>query len=122
MQGTSGEHIACSDAFINGVRCYMTSEDSPYDLVLDYGKLRKVQVKSSNYTTNFETIRFAVSKRNTTNAPYYDEIDLFALVWLDQKSVAWFPLAEANLWKMTINKKLFHEYPLERALSMIESN
>ena len=122
MQGTSGELLACSDAFINGVRCYMTSEDSPYDLVLDYGKLRKVQVKSSNYTLNFESIRFAVSKRNSTNTPYYDEIDLFALVWLEEKKVAWFPLAEANLWKMTINKKLFHEYPLERALSMIESN
>ena len=100
----------------------MTSEDSPYDLVLDYGKLRKVQVKSSNYTLNFKSIRFAVSKRNSTNKPYDDEIDLFALVWLEEKKVAWFPLAEANLWKMTINKKLFHEYPLERALSMIESN
>lgn len=122
MQGTSGEHIACSDAFINGVRCYMTSEDSPYDLVLDYGKLRKVQVKASNYGERPESIKFSVSKRNSTNSPYYDEIDLFALVWLDQKSVAWFSLAEANLWKMTINKKLFHEYPLERALSMIESN
>ena len=122
MQGTSGEHIACSDAFINGVRCYMTSEDSPYDLVLDYGKLRKVQVKASNYGERPESIKFSVSKRNSTNSPYNDEIDLFALVWLDQKSVAWFSLAEANLWKMTINKKLFHEYPLERALSMIESN
>ena len=122
MQGTSGELIACSDAYANGIRCYMTSEGAPYDLILDYGKLRKVQVKSSNYTTNLETIRFAVSKRNSTNSPYYDEIDLFALVWLEKKRVAWFPLAEVNLWKMTINKKLFHEYPLERALSMIESN
>tara|TARA_R100000808_G_C2149509_1_gene157921 strand:- start:911 stop:1291 length:381 start_codon:yes stop_codon:yes gene_type:complete len=122
MQGTSGEHIACSDAFINGVRCYMTTEDSPYDLVLDYGKLRKVQVKSSNYTLNLDSVKFNVSKRNSLNRPYDDEIDLFALVWLDKKAVAWFPLAEANLWKMTINKKLFHEYPLERALSMIESN
>lgn len=122
MKGTSGEHIACSDAFINGIRCYMTSEDSPYDLVLDYGKLRKVQVKASNFSENPDSIKFSVSKRNSTNSPYYDGIDLFALVWLDQKSVAWFPLAEANLWKMTINKKLFHEYPLERALSMIESN
>ena len=122
MQGTSGEHFACGDAFINEIRCYMTSDDAPYDLVLDYGKLRKVQVKASNYTTNLETIRFAVSKRNTKNSPYFEDVDLFALVWLDGKKVAWFHISEVNLWKMTINKKLFHEYPLERALSMIESN
>ena len=122
MQGTSGELLACSDAFVNGVRCYMTSEDAPYDLVLDYGQLRKVQVKASNYSVVDHSIKFAVSKRNSVNAPYTEDVDMFALVWLDKKSVAWFHISEMNLWKMSINKKLFHEYPLERALSMIESN
>ena len=121
MKGTSGELLACSDAFYNEIRCYMTSEDSPYDLILDYGKLRKVQVKSSNYYTREGTIKFTTSKRNKVNRPYKD-VDLFALVWLKERKVAWFYISEVYLWKMTIRKKLFPEYSLERALSMVESN
>ena len=50
------------------------------------------------------------------------DIDLFALVWLDSKLIAWLPYEECKGWKKSIKKKEFDKYSLERALSILKSN
>lgn len=116
-KGVAGEHFACYDSFLLGIPCYFSDESQQYDLLMDYNKVLKVQVKASNKGSK-RSIRF---NPNTPSKSNYDTIDLFAFVWLDGGQIAWLPRTETNIYNHYINKTLFQDYTLERALSMIES-
>ena len=123
MIGQAGEHLVCSELSANQINCSRADESCPYDIILDYGQLAKVQVKTSNYSPAPSSIKFTVSRRNSINRCYESkDIDLFALVWLDSKLIAWLPYEECKGWKKSIKKKEFDKYSLERALSILKSN
>ena len=123
MIGQAGEHLVCSELSANQMNCSRADESCPYDIILDYGQLAKIQVKTSNYSVSPISIKFTVSQRNSKNRCYKPgDIDLFALVWLDGKEIAWLPYAECSGWKKSIKKAEFGKYTLQRALSILKSN
>ncbi len=123
MIGQAGEHLVCAELSASQINCSRADESCPYDIILDYGQLAKIQVKTSNYSESPHSIKFTVSRRNSVNRCYdKKDIDLFALVWLDEKKIAWLTYDECCGWKKSIKKKEFDKYPLERALSILKSN
>lgn len=97
--GKAGEYLVCADLILKGFTAYPSEQGLPYDVVLDIdGKLIKVQVKTT------ETYR-SVPQRNTDSKAYIfnvkrkgkngnkrydnDEVDLFALVCLNNKAVGY---------------------------------
>ena len=123
MIGQSGEYLVCAELSEKELNCVPVNESCAYDVILDYGRLAKIQVKTSNYSPSECSIKFAISRRNTTNRLYKKrDADLFALVWLDKKKIAWFPFEECVGWKKSVRKNKFDDFTLERALSIIESN
>ena len=97
--GKAGEYLVCADLILKGFTAYPSEQGLPYDVVLDIdGKLIKVQVKTT------ETYR-SIPQRNTDSRAYIfnvkrkgkngnkrygnDEVDLFALVCLNNKAVGY---------------------------------
>lgn len=97
--GKAGEYLVCADLILKGFTAYPSEQGLPYDVVLDIdGKLIKVQVKTT------ETYR-SIPQRNTDTKAYIfnvkrkgkkgnkryesDEVDLFALVCLNNKSIGY---------------------------------
>ena len=123
MIGQSGEYLVCAELSGKELNCIPVNESCAYDVILDYGRLVKIQVKTSNYSPAKCSIKFAISRRNSVNQTYNKrDADIFALVWLDKKKIAWFPYEECIGWKKSVRKDNFEEFSLERALSIIESN
>jgi len=97
--GKAGEYIVCADLIIMGLIAYPSEQGLPYDVVIDNGfRLLKCQVKTTekprvipqrgnvNYAYIFNI------KRHGKNAVkrYTDgDVDLFALVELETRSVAY---------------------------------
>jgi len=122
MVGQAGEYLVCAEISELNYNCIPTNESCPYDVILDYGKLAKVQVKTSNYSPNEKSVKFAVSRRNSSNKLYKKrDADIFALVWLKGKKIAWFTYEECVGWKKTVQKDEFDNYTLEDVLSKIIS-
>jgi len=122
MIGQSGEYLVCAELSEKQLNCIPVNESCAYDVILDYGKLAKIQVKTSNYSPSSCSIKFTIARRNSTNRKYSPEdADLFALVWLKGKKIAWFPYDECVGWKRSVRKDNFDEFTLERALSILES-
>ncbi len=122
MVGLAGEYMVCAELCKVELNCIPVNETCAYDIVLDYGRLLKVQVKTSNYSTHNHGIKFAVCRRGYNHNTTYEkrDVDLFALVWLAGNKIAYLPFEEVNKWKKTIRFEEFDLYTLDRALSMIE--
>jgi len=115
MVGTAGEHLACYDAFMNGYYCTMTSGSCTYDLVLENGKPLRVQVKSSTYSKakNRGSLQFNLYRRNSMGNALYDDIDLWALVDVNRRMVAWLTRNELDgVTKFSIQREEFMTYSL----------
>lgn len=122
MMGQSGEYLVCAELSEKQLNCIPVNESCAYDVILDYGRLAKIQVKTSNYSPAKCSVKFTVSRRNSQNRVYKPrDADLFALVWLEGRKIAWFPFEECVGWKKSVRKDGFSEFTLERALSIIES-
>ena len=122
LTGQAGEYLVCSEISALYYDCIPVNETCTYDIILDYGKLAKIQVKTSNYSpdANKERIKFSTSRRNSSNKLYKKrDTDIFALVWLDGKKVAWFAFEDCNGWKKTIKKEEFDKYTLEGVITKI---
>jgi hypothetical protein len=102
--GRAAEHLVCADLLLNGWTAYATDQGLPYDVIVDTGeKLIRVQVKSTLCPKNpqpssrstpayFFHIRRAGKKGRRK---YQDnEFDVFALVALDRRAVAYFAVAD----------------------------
>lgn len=103
--GQAAEHLACADLLLNGWTAYLAGPGVPYDIMVDTGHAHvRVQVKSTLVA------KTPVVQRRVTPAYFfhsagttrkhgkriYDnaEIDIFALVALDRRLIAYFAAAE----------------------------
>lgn len=95
--GKAGEYIVCADLVIMGLIAYPSEQGLPYDVVIDTGyKLLKCQVKTTSKPrkipqrlTNSYAYIFNIKRNGRNGLSRYsdDEIDLFALVELENRSV-----------------------------------
>ena len=97
--GKAGEYLVCADLIIKGFVAFPSEQGLPYDVLLDTGKkLLKVQVKTcikprvlpqrekDTYVYQYN-IKIHGKHRDVRYAE--DEVDLFALVALDTRSVGY---------------------------------
>ena len=97
--GKAGEYLVCADLIMKGFVAFPSEQGLPYDVLLDTGtKLLRIQVKTCERPRTLiqrksETLSYQYNiKRHGKNgtARYGDnEIDIFALVALDTRSVGY---------------------------------
>ena len=110
--GRAAEHLACADLLLGGWHAFHTAQGMAYDLAVDVGtRLLRVQVKATlhprhpqpNLRANpayFFSIRRA--GRGALRVYRHDEFDIFALVALDRRLVAYFAKAELPTQLITL--------------------
>jgi DNA-binding CsgD family transcriptional regulator len=98
--GKAGEYLVCADLITQGFVAYPSEQGLPYDLILDVGeRLLKVQVKTTREPkeipqrkTSIPAYIFHIGNNGKNNRrKKYDsnDVDLFALVSLDTKRIAY---------------------------------
>lgn len=97
--GRAGEHLAAADFMYLGHDAFHAAQGMPYDLIADVeGRLLKVQVKTTRKpellpgrNVNKTAYRFWVNRCGKGSSGTYDitDVDIFALVALDTKQVAY---------------------------------
>lgn len=98
--GRAGEYIAMADILLQGYQCFDTAQGINYDLVIDHPKkLIRVQVKSTREPKSWGEIyqkitpsyHYHIRRAGKGAKRKYskDEFDLFALVMLDTRKVAY---------------------------------
>jgi len=101
--GKAGEYLVCADLILSGYIAYPSEQGLPYDVILDGKKLYRVQVKTTNQPRKIPqrskdsyAYIFSIQRHGSTNnlKKYdVDEVDIFALVALDSKIIAYLPNA-----------------------------
>lgn len=102
--GKAAEHLVCADLILRGYRVFMSDAGSPYDVLVDYdGRIYRVQVRSTlkpkNANARGRNPRFAyvfsARRRGRFGRQKISaaECDIVALVALDIRIVAYFPLS-----------------------------
>ena len=100
--GKAGEYLVCADLILNGYVAYPSEQGLPYDVVMDYkGRLLKIQVKTTRghrklaqRKNGFSAYQFNIGRngKNGSKKIYQcDSVDIFALVALDTKEIAYLP-------------------------------
>ena len=103
--GKAAEHIVCADLILKGFRAFLSDQGLPYDIVVDLGlRMVRVQVKGTLKPKN-------VSASSRQARIYYcwtprrrgksgkgarlssEHCDIVALVALDIRAVAYFPVS-----------------------------
>lgn len=102
--GRAAEHLVCADLLLAGWAAYPTAQGLPYDLAVDTGaRVFRVQVKSSFYPANPQprtrmnpAYFFRVGRGGRGRKRFYrdDEFDIYALVGIDRRLIAYFAAAE----------------------------
>jgi hypothetical protein len=103
--GQAAEHLVCADLLLTGWTAYLAGPGVPYDIMVDTGRARlRVQVKSTlvaktpavqRRVTPAYFFHSAGSTRKRGKRIYgKDEIDVFALVALDRRLIAYFAACE----------------------------
>jgi hypothetical protein len=98
--GKAGEYLVCADLTIEGFIAYPSEQGLPYDLILDDGKkLLKVQVKTTRISKHIPQRKTSIpsyifhignnGKKGSRNVYDKKDVDLFALVCLDTRSIAY---------------------------------
>lgn len=97
--GKAGEYIVCADIIIKGLVCYPSEQGLPYDVVIDNGsRLLKCQVKTTTAPRKIPqrskdsyAYIFNVKRHGKAGLKRYNEndVDLFALVELETRTVAY---------------------------------
>ena len=98
--GKAGEYLVCCDLAKNGVIAFLSDQGLPYDVLIDVdGVLLKCQVKTSASPTAIarkesfnNSYVFRIKKNTKGKRVKYEknEVDVFALVSLDEMSVGYF--------------------------------
>lgn len=121
--GKAGEYLVCADLILNGYVAYPSEQGLPYDIVLDCeDKLYKVQVKTTRKAKEIPQRKTSIpayifhiglNGRKGRNKVYQEkDVDLFALVSLETKTIAYVPFFDC---KTTMNfrvpkfKGLYHD-------------
>lgn len=103
--GKAGEYLVCADLILNGFVAFPSEQGLPFDIVLEYkNKLIKVQVKTTRKSksiaqrkTEIPAYTFHIgvngNSKGKSRRVFYskDHVDLFALVALDTKRIAYLP-------------------------------
>jgi len=100
--GKAGEYLVCADLILNGLIAFPSEQGLPYDVVASYkSKLLKIQVKSTRKHRamnqrkhHIPTYLFSIGsngKEKRWNCYDPKNVDLFALVALDTKRIAYLP-------------------------------
>lgn len=100
--GKAGEYLVCADAILKGFIAFPSEQGLPFDVVLNAnGKLLKVQVKTTRGAkhipqrkTDIPAYIFHIGnngKGNRRKKYDSDQVDLFALVAIDTKQIAYVP-------------------------------
>lgn len=97
--GKAGEYLVCADLIMKGLVAFPSEQGLPYDVLLDNGnKLVRVQVKTCERPrillqrkTNTYFYQYNIKTHGKHRDKRYgdDEVDIFALVALDTKSVGY---------------------------------
>ena len=108
--GKAGEYLVCADLIMKGFVAFPSEQGLPYDVLLDNGqKLLRIQVKTCEKPRtlpqrNSKTLvyQYNIKRHGKNNSAIYgqDEVDIFALVALDTRSVGYLLGCEM---KTTIN-------------------
>jgi hypothetical protein len=102
--GTAAEHIVCADIIIMGHRAFLAGAGLSYDVVADVAhRLVRIQVKAAGKARNVNArgrservaYTFAVRTRGNNHRKRLDNsaCDVVALVALDLRIVAYFPVS-----------------------------
>ena len=104
--GKAGEYLVCADLILKGYIAFPSEQGLPFDVVLSAnGKLYKVQVKTTrkpqavpqrkNRTDKyiFHIRRCGKGGRRSYRS---GEVDLFAIVALDTKTIGYLPASEVK--------------------------
>jgi len=104
--GKAGEYLVCADLILQGFIAFPSEQGLPFDVVLnDNGRLLKIQVKTTRQAkhnpqrkTDIPAYIFHIGingcgKNGKKRRNKYDQsqVDLFALVALDSKRIAYLP-------------------------------
>lgn len=97
--GKAGEYLVCADLIIKGFVAFPSEQGLPYDVLLDNGeRLLRVQVKTcekphalAQRSKKTLVYQFNIKRHGKNNQTVYgeDEVDVFALVALDTRSVGY---------------------------------
>lgn len=105
--GKAGEYLVCADLIIKGYVAYPSEQGLPYDAVLDRdGRLFKVQVKTTRKAKDIPQRKQSIpayifhignnGKDNKRKKYDKNQVDLFALVTLDTKNIAYLPFFDCQ--------------------------
>lgn len=102
--GRAAEHLVCADLLLGGWAAYPTAQGMAYDLAVDTaGRVIRVQVKATYYPRHPQpSMRanpayfFSIRRAGRGGHRVYrdDEFDIYALVALDRRIIAYFSKAE----------------------------
>lgn len=108
--GKAGEYLVCADLIMKGFIAFPSEQGLPYDVLLDNGdRLLRIQVKTcekprSLIQRSAETFvyQYNIKRHGKNNQSIYDhdEVDVFALVALDIRTVGYLRNSEL---KTTMN-------------------
>lgn len=104
--GKAGEYLVCSDLILQGFVAYPSEQGLPYDVVIDNGgNLFKIQVKTTRQpltvpqrANKTEAYLFHVMRSGKGGKERYTDmqVDLFALVALDVRRIAYITKASVK--------------------------
>ena len=139
--GRAAEHLVCADLILHGETAFLADRGSTYDVIWQIGnKLYRVQVKATQTHKAIPQRKSWIpahlfqirrcgkgGRRSYTN----DEVDIFALVALDRKEIAYLTedetpqsihLRSRDLTYRDANGSYFDEYSLERIKAKLIRN
>lgn len=100
--GKAAEHLVCAELILQGHRAFLSDQGLPYDVVVDVGRLIRIQVKSTFYPKDIPQITY--SKKYTWHVRRVgkngrrkiagNEFDILALVALDVRHIAFIPISD----------------------------
>lgn len=101
--GKAAEHLVCADLLLKGYRAFLSDQGLPYDLLVDIDNhLIRIQVKSTCFAKNVNAkgrnpriaYNFSIRRRgkNGKGSLTEKDCDIVALVALDTRTIAYFPV------------------------------
>lgn len=140
--GLAAEHLVCADLLLAGYRAFLASQICPYDIAVESaGRLIRIQVKSTR------RLRLTPQRANPTTAYLFytrragkagkrvyaaDAFDMFALVALDVRCIAYLPAARIALQTIQLKPpgtassalrrlRCIDQYPFAEALAAVRA-
>ena len=141
--GRAGEYLVLADLLLKGYQCFDSGQGANYDLIMenDNGKLLKIQVKTTEKIKQWgkdtrkksASYHFYTKRCGKNGIKQYKkgDFDLYALVMLDIKQIAYLPFTGVHKNSLTLLDKntsnfakqkslIWQDLTLERALKELK--